>query len=122
VRRSVARLRTASSAPGAAETTSADRLGTIAPGAPAPTAQPNATQAAQAGAAALEPQRPPASSCHITRAIPGVSKAMSPAVQRRVAQYLLDPTMTQQGISAAASARVRKTRTFGALRSQSPPT
>lgn len=85
-------------AAGAAETTAADRLSTIAPGAPNPTTKPSLQQAAQAGAAAIG-HSPAGIAFHITRAIPGLSKSMSPAVQMKVAQYLLDPTMTQQGIN-----------------------
>lgn len=92
--RTAARLQAA----GKTEATAADRLNTIAPGAPNPTAQPSGQQAAQAGAAALS-HSPAGIAFHLTRAIPGLNKSMSAAVQKKVAQYLLDPNMTQQGIN-----------------------
>lgn len=85
-------------AAGQSESTAADRLNTISPGAPNPTAQPSGQQAAQAGAAALS-HSPAGIAFHLTRAIPGLNKSMSAAVQKKVAQYLLDPNMTQQGIN-----------------------
>lgn len=36
---------------------------------------------------------------HLSRVIPGLNKTMSPAVQKQVARYLADPSMTQQGIN-----------------------
>jgi hypothetical protein len=36
---------------------------------------------------------------HLSRVIPSFSKTLSPAVQRQVARYLADPSMTQQGIN-----------------------
>lgn len=93
---------------GTAEKTAAERLNTIAPGAPAPAALASGQQAAQAGAAALS-HSPAGMMFHLTRAIPGLSKTMSPAVQQKVAQYLLDPSMTQQGINLLRRAGAKNT-------------
>lgn len=80
------------------EARGADRLNTISPGAPTPTAPPSVTQGAQGAAAALS-HSIPGMVLHMTKAIPGLTKSMSAAVQNKVAQYLLDPNMTQQGIN-----------------------
>lgn len=56
------------------------------------------SQVAQAGAAAVS-HSPAGLLFHLSRVIPGLNKTLSPAVQRQVARYLADPSMTQQGIN-----------------------
>lgn len=84
-------------ATGEAEATGAERLNTIAPGAPNPGEQPSGRQAVQAGAAAMS-HSPAGLMFHLARAVPSFSK-LSPAVQGKIAEYLLNPRMTQQGIN-----------------------
>jgi hypothetical protein len=83
---------------GATEAKGANALDTIAPGAPRPGQEESGIQHAAHVAAAATYHSPTAIGYHLSRLFGGKLK-LSEAVQRKVAQYLADPKMTQQGIN-----------------------
>lgn len=85
-------------AAGQTETAASRSLDTIAPSAPSPDAGFSGHAAGQAVAAAAS-HTPAGISFHILRAIPNLTKTLPVKQQQVVARYLLDPTMTQQGIN-----------------------
>lgn len=80
------------------ERRSQDALNQMAPNRIQPQDDSGAITHAAHGAAALTYHSPTAIGYHLSR-IFGTKLKMSPAVQAKVAQYLADPSMTQQGIN-----------------------